>query len=99
MAFITEQLMKKHNFYLCFTPIETGGAFSCHLYNKITKITYLGSDKIKDETRNVNNFEYEIIIPITEITYENIMIMNFIEIIHLGVNGVLKKYNLEEYAV
>jgi hypothetical protein len=102
MAFIREHLVKKHNFYLCFTSIATDGAFSCHLYNKKENTIYMGSDKIKSKNvqlSNAINFDYDTIIPIREIVYEDIMRMNFIEIIHLGVNGVLKKYNLEEYAV
>lgn len=102
MAFIRECLVKKHNFYLCFTPIDADGAFSCHLYNKKENTIYMGSDRIKSYTvqlSNAINFDYDMIIPIKETTYEEIMRMNFIEIIHLGINGVLKKYNLEEYGV
>ena len=102
MAFIKERIIKKHNFYLCFTPIEIDGAFSCHLYNKKENMIYMGSDKIKSKSfkfSNVVNFEYDIIVPIKETVYEEIMRMNFIEIIHLGINGVLKKYNLEEHGI
>ena len=97
MAYVKDCVDK--NFFLCFTHIEEDGAFSCHLYNRITKITYLGSDKIKDTSKNTNHFEYELIIPITEMLYEEIMNKSFVEILYLGIHDVLKKYNLVEYSI
>lgn len=99
MALITERLNKGQNFYLCFTRIEYDGAFSCHLYDRINKITYMGSDRIKSKKTNYRLFDYEIIIPIREMVFEEIMNMYFVEVISLGINGLLKKYNLDEYAI
>jgi hypothetical protein len=99
MAFIREYAIKKHNFYLCISKKEDESSFSCHLYNKVENTVYVGLDKIKSKKTTYMELEYELIIPIKETVYEEIYNMNFVEIIHLGINGILQKYNLDEYAV
>lgn len=97
--FIKDLIDKRHKFYLCFTKINSDGDFSCHLYNTIENVTYMGSDKIKSKTTRVINFEYDIVIPIRETVYNDILNMYFVEVLSLGVNGMLKKYNLEEHGI
>lgn len=89
-------LIDGKNFYLCF--VNDSGVFSCHLFDRIKNITYVGSDKIRSAT-SYRKFNYDLIIPIKEVIFNEILNMQFIEIAYFGVDGLLKKYNLEEYII